>query len=122
MQTLIQQTVSGHEALLWNMWAPFRVRFQDQNLATKSVQPYRSEHPLCKHVEPSAHSVAWIHGNLVLMAGFMYLAGEMGNIGTLDLGKEGMRTIQTNITFSLSCKSTIGTSHLSLQRCTPQAQ
>ena len=50
--------------------------------------------------------------------GFMYLAGEMGNIGTLDLGKEGMRTIQTK----MSCRSTAGTSHLSLQRCTPQAQ
>ena len=58
MQTLIQQTVSGHDALLWNKWAPFWVRFQDQNLATKSVQPYLSEHPLCKHVEPSAHSVS----------------------------------------------------------------
>ena len=57
MQTLIQQTVSGHDALLWNKWAPFWVRFQDQNLATKSVQPYLSEHPLCKHVEPSAFPV-----------------------------------------------------------------
>jgi len=54
--------------------------------------------------------------------GFMYLAREMGNIGTLDLVKEGMRTIQTKITFNLSCRSTTGTSHLSLQRCTPQAQ